>query len=113
MIKLTALYYKLKTESLERFHNITEYSEKLLNDWEKELEKSKDLDTEYPYKPFIEPFEFEEEDYDITEQKFRINSDKIILYKENLEGYSEVVISDTLSFIVKESVEEIDKKLGV
>lgn len=113
MIKLTSLFYKIKNEALERFHNINQYSEDLLHEWEKQVEENKNFNIDLPPKPFIEPFEFEEEDYDIKEQKFRIDPKQILLYKENTEGYTELVLSETLSFTIKESVEEIDTMLGI
>jgi len=109
MIKLTVLHYKIKTEALERFHNISQYNEELLFNWEEELEKAKSMQIDHPIKPFVEPFEFDEADYEIIEQDFRIRSEDILYYKTNLDGVTEVVISENIGFTVKETVEEIDK----
>lgn len=109
MIKLTALHFKLKTSSLERFHNISQYNEGLMFNWEAEVERSRNTSTEYPNKPFIEPFEFEDDDYEITEQSFRIRPKDVLFYKTNLENLTEITLSGDISFTVRESVEEIDK----
>lgn len=108
MIKLTALHYKLKTEALEKFHNISQYNENIMFEWEKSLEKAQSTGIEYPTKPFVEPFEFEEEDYNITEQQFRVRKEDILYYKTNLDGFTELTIAENMMFTVKESVEEID-----
>lgn len=113
MIKLTALYYKVKTEALERFHDINEHGETLIYEWEKELEKARDLGTEYPSKPFIEPFEFEDDDYDVTEQPFRIRLSDIQSVKTNLDGIVEITVSPDKIYSVKETIEEVDKLFGI
>ena len=63
MIKLTALHYTIKTSALERFHNINENSSRLMFDWEKANERATNTGEPYTNKPFIEPFDFETEDY--------------------------------------------------
>jgi len=109
MIKLTALHYKIKTEALERFHNISQHNDGLMFDWEAELDRARATGIDYPNKPFIEPFEFDEVDYNITEQDFRIRAEDILYYKTNLDGLTEVTISENIAFTVKETVEEIDE----
>lgn len=109
MIKLTALHYKLKTEALEKYHNITEYNQGLLFDHENELEKASSIGGEYPVKPFIEPFEFLDSDYIVTEKAFRVRKKDIITYKENESNIVEVMTTEDLSYAVKETIEEIDK----
>lgn len=109
MIKLTALHYKLTTAALLRLHNITNFNESLMFNWENEVEKSRATGTDYPDKPFIEPFEFEDDDYDVTEQEFRIRPQDILYYKTNLDGLVEITLSENLAFTVKETIEEIDK----
>lgn len=111
MIKLTALHYKLKTSALERFHDISEYNEELLFEWKLALDKAQSTGIGYPKKPFEEPFEFEETDYNITEQDFRIRAEDILYYKTNIDGLTELSVSENVSFIVKETVVEIDNLL--
>ena len=108
MIKITALHYKLKTEALERYHNITEHNQSLLFEYEKELERSTDLNQNYPHKPFTEPFEFNDEDYIVTEKLLRIRKKDIISYKENADNIVEIMITEDLSYTIKESIEELD-----
>jgi CRISPR/Cas system-associated exonuclease Cas4 (RecB family) len=109
MIELTALHYKVKIEALERYHNIAEHNQGLMFTYETELDKARDLNGEYPTKPFIEPFEFRDEDYIVTEKKFRIRKKDIILYKENVDNIVEVMVSEELTYTVKQTVEEMDK----
>ena len=80
-------------------------------EWESAVEKSRATGVDYPSKPFTEPFEFEEEDYDITEQDFRIRAEDIIYYKTNMEKRTEIMTSEKTAFTVKETVLEIDKML--
>lgn len=108
MIKLTALHYKIKLFALERFHNISQYNETLLLEWEKEVETARNLNDEIPKKPFIEPFEFDEEDYDITEKKFRVRLKDIYSYKENYNNITELTVGDDITYTIKETVDEID-----
>lgn len=112
MIKLTALHYKLKTEALERFHNISQHNEGLMFEWETSLERARATGIDYPAKPFVEPFEFEEDDYEVSEQAFRIRAKDILYYKTNLDGLTELTVSENVAFTVKESVDEIDKLIG-
>jgi len=108
MIKLTALHYKVKIEALERYHNIAEHNQGLMFAYESELEKARDLDGEYPAKPFIEPFEFIDDDYIVTEKRLRLRKKDIILYKENVDNIVEVMVLEELSYTVKETIEQID-----
>ena len=112
MIKLTALHYKLKTSALERFHKISEHNEGLMFEWESALERSRATGIDYPPKPFAEPFEFEEDDYNVTEQDFRIRAEDILYYKTNMDGLTELTLSEKIAFTIKETVEEIDKLLS-
>lgn len=109
MIKLTALHYKLTIPALEKFHNISQHNEGILFEWEQEVESARATGVELPKKPFIEPFEFEEDDYNITEQAFRIRKEDILYYKTNLDGFTELTIAENLAYTIKESVEEIDR----
>jgi CRISPR/Cas system-associated exonuclease Cas4 (RecB family) len=109
MIKLTALHYKVKIEAMEKYHNIAEHNQALLFAHAIELEKATDIDGNYVPKPFIEPFEFQDEDYIVKEKKFRIRKEDIILYKENADNVVEVMVSEELTYTVKESIEELDK----
>jgi len=111
MIKLTALYYKLTEQALEKHHNVKEFAAKRIFDWEKELAKAQTVggDYEYPNKPFIEPFEFENDDYDVTEQQYRIRAEDIVSYRTNLDGHTDLTDCNNLVVTVKETVEEIDK----
>lgn len=116
MIKLTALHYKLKTPSLERYHNIAEHNSSRLFEWEVEKERASVTGQEYPKKPFIEPFEFKDEDYTITEKPFRVKKENIISYKENVEGVVEIVItsmSEDVAYTVKEDILQLDAILDV
>jgi hypothetical protein len=109
MIHLTALHYKIKISALERLHSIKSYNEELMFNWNKEIDKIETMGTgEYPKKPFIEPFEFEDDDYDITDKKFRIRLKNIHIYKENESGVTELVTKDDIAYSIKESVDHID-----
>lgn len=108
MVKLTALHYKLKVEGLERYHNINEYGQSLLFEWEQEVDKARSVNEEYPTKPFIEPFEFKDSDYDVKEKLFRVRLDDIYSYKENADNIVEVTVAGDVAYTVKESIEELD-----
>lgn len=109
MISLTALHYKIKVSALERFHNINEYNESRMFIWSLEVDKAKDIGLEYPEKPFIEPFEFEDTDYVITERRFRVRLDDIYSYKENSDGVVELTVRDDVTYTIKETIEDLDK----
>lgn len=109
LVQLTGLYYKLKPESLQRYHNINEHNAGLVFDWEREVERARSVGGDYPKKPFIEPFEFEEDDYNIQEKKFRITLKDIFLYKENIDNVTELTTTDGTTFTIKETIDEIDK----
>ena len=68
---------------------------------------AKNLQSEYPIKPFIEPFEFIDDDYEITEKAFRVRKEDILSYKENVDNIVEITV-DGNSYTVKETIEEID-----
>ena len=113
MIKLTVLHYKLKTEALERFHNINNHNESLMFNWEQDLDTSRNLNDDFPEKPFIEPFEFKPYDYIIIEKKFRVRLEDIYSYMENEDGVTELTVGDDITYTVKESIEEIDQLFGL
>lgn len=109
MIKLTALNYKIKTSALQRLHGIKDYNEELMFDWGVAKDKIISIGGgEYLRKPFIEPFEFEKDDYVITEKKFRIRLEDIYIYRENEEGITELTIEGDISYSIKEPVDFID-----
>lgn len=112
MIKLTALHYKIKTASLEKAHGIQNHYDYLNSEWEKEAETSRSLGTPLPDKPFLEPFEFEEEDYDIKKVDVLIKKKSIISFKEHPKGYTDVVFSNGLEYSVAESISEIETILN-
>ena len=109
MLKLTGLTYKLKVSALERYHNITEHNQSLLFNFENDLDTARAVNGDYPEKPFTDPFEFEDDDYIVTEKKFRVRKKDIILYKENVDGIVEVTVTEELVYTVKETIEQIDK----
>lgn len=113
MIKLTALHYKLKTEALERFHNINNHNDSIMFEWEQELDTARNVNSEFPNKPFIEPFEFKPDDYYVTEKKFRVRLEDIYSYMENEEGVTELTVANDIAYTIKESVEEIDQLFGL
>lgn len=111
-MKLTILHYKAKLEALEREHNITQYQEEKLHQWRIEVEKATDLNTDYPKKPFFEPFEYQEEDYDITELYLDLKDvDDIKFISQTVEGVTEITFKDLTRIYVKESPEEVSKLL--
>lgn len=112
MLKLTALHYKIKSEALEIFHNITQHNDGRMFEWEAEFEKQRSLGGEYPEKPFIEPFEFQDSDYNMTEKRFRVRPEDVFLYKENADNVTELTVSDGTIFTIKETVEELDLLLN-
>lgn len=116
MIKLTALHYKLKIPSLERYHSIAEHNAGLMFDWENEVERARAIPgSEYPKKPFIEPFEFNDDDYIRTELPFRIKKENIASYKLNTDNVVEVTVeysAENITYTVKNTIEEIDALLG-
>lgn len=109
MVKLTALHYKIKVESLERYHKINELAQSQIFDWELEVDKARNLDGDYPEKPFIEPFEFIDSDYDKKELPFRIRKEDIYSYKENMDNIVEVTVAGDISYTVKEPIEFFDR----
>lgn len=109
MVKLTALHYKLKVESLQRYHNINEHNQGLLFDWEQETETARDIKGEYPAKPFIEPFEFEDRDYIITEKSFRVRLSDIYSYKQNADNIVELTVAGDVAYTIKETIEYLDE----
>jgi len=111
MIKLTALHYKVKESALERFHNINSHNESLIFKWEKEVETAANRDLDFPEKPFVEPFEFEDSDYNITEKKFRIRKEDIFSYMENEEGRTELTTTNNTEYTIAESIAELDELL--
>lgn len=115
MIKLTALDFKIKIEALERLHKINELAEQQMADWQKEAEKVQIAGSdEYVEKPFIEPHEFVASDYEIIERKFRIDPKIIWAYVEGKHQNTELTLKGgDISYNIKESVEEIDKLLGI
>lgn len=115
MIKLTALDFKIKVEALERFHKINELAEQQVADWQKEAEEMQITGSnDYVEKPFIEPHEFVTSDYDIVERKFRVRPEIIWSYTEAKHGVTELTLKGgEITYNIKESVEEIDKLLGV
>lgn len=110
MINLTYLYYKLKLQSLIKYHNITEHNAGLMFEWEQEVEKAESLGGNYPKKPFIEPFEFKDDDYLVIEKKLRVRPEDILLAKENEDDKVEITVGEEI-FVLKETIEEFDKLL--
>lgn len=109
MIKLTALHYKIKISALEIYHNINELAENRMFEWEKAMEKERTVMGEYIDKPFIEPHEFKQSDYDIKEISFRVRPEDILFYKENIDGFTEIALKNRdIAFVVKESIEYVD-----
>lgn len=109
MIKLTALHYKIKVSALEVYHTINELAESRMFEWEKVMSKERSLDGEYVDKPFIEPHEFKQSDYDIQEKRFRVRPEDVLFYKENGDNLVEVTLRDVdATFVVKEKIEYID-----
>lgn len=113
MIKLTVLHYVLKISALKKFHDIKEYQEKLMYNWQNEVESAKDMGTEYPEKPFLEPFEFEQSDYTITEKPFRVRLEDIYSYQENEDKITELTVGGDIAYTIKETVEELDQLFGL
>lgn len=113
MVKLTALHYKLKTSSLQKYHRITEHNESLMFNWEQSEERARSVGNNYPHKPFIEPFEFQEDDYLIYEKAFRIRLEDIYSYKENYDNIVEVTVAGDIAYTVKETIAEIDALFGI
>jgi hypothetical protein len=108
MIKLTVLHYELKLQALKKLHNISQHQEELIFDWEKEVDSAKDMGTEYPTKPFLEPFKFEQSDYKITEKPFRARLKDICFYQESEDNITEITFEGDITFTIKETIEEID-----
>ena len=86
-VKLTALNYKVKLEALERYHNISEFNEERKVKWEESMRLASLSDEDsYIPKPFIEPNEFNETDYNITDRPIRVKKSTIGYYNTNIEG---------------------------
>lgn len=113
MVKLTALHYKLKMSSLERYHKIAEHNAGLMFNWEQAEERARSVGDNYPPKPFIEPFEFQDDDYLIKEKAFRIRLEDIYSYKENADNVVEVTVAGDISYTVKETIAELDALFGI
>lgn len=113
MIKLTYLYYKLKTEALRRYHNIAEHNSGLMFEWENAVERARSVGDDYPPKPFIEPFDFKDSDYVMTEKPLRIRPKDVLYYRENIDNVSEITIDEGMSYTVKETIEELDILFGI
>lgn len=113
MIKLTALHYKLKTSSLQRYHSIAEHNAGLMFNWEQAEERARSVGSDYPQKPFIEPFEFQDNDYMVREKAFRIRLEDIYSYKENIDNVVEVTVAGDISYTVKETIAELDALFGI
>ena len=108
MLKLTVLHYKLFPQALERFHNINEHSEGLMFDWESSFETAKSVGGEYPAKPFMEPFEFEDEDYEVTKLQLRIKKEDILIYRQNVDKVTEIVVTGGEVYPIEESIDFLD-----
>jgi hypothetical protein len=109
MIKLTVLHYELKTSSLKFLHNVSQFQESAIFKWEQEVENAKLYNGDLPDKPFLEPFEFKQDDYTITEKPFRIRLEDIYSYQENNDNITEITVGGDVTYTIKESVEEIDR----
>lgn len=71
MIKLTRIHYKIANQALEIQHNINEHNEEKMYNWEDAVESAKLANLPYPSKPFLEPLEFNTDDYKKTEAPYR------------------------------------------
>ena len=108
MVRLTALHYKVKVASLQRYHRINEHNTGLMFEWELAEDRARSVGSEYPIKPFIEPFEFKDEDYTVKEKKFRVRLNDIYSYKENADNIVEVTLAGDVTYTVRETIEELD-----
>lgn len=109
MVKLTILHYKLKDEALERFHLINEHAEGLMFEWESALDKARSIGDEYIQKPYVENFEFDDDDYEVTTGHFRVREDDIQSYRENIDGLVEVTTSLGEIVTIQENIEFLDE----
>lgn len=111
MIPLTAFHHKVKVDSLERYHKINEWAEERVHKWNDAISEWQLAGSqgERPPKPFIEPFEFIQSDYDITEKKFRVKPEEIITYGQNAQNITEICLVGDITVSVKETIEELDK----
>ena len=110
MIKLTALNYKVKIESLERYHNINEHNEKRMHNWKLTMESADATGQGYTPKPFAEPFEFKDSDYDIVGVPFRVNPTNITIMKQNIDGNTDILVDGEV-YVIKEKIEVIKIKV--
>ncbi len=83
LLKLTALHYTLKTSALERFHNINEHGSGIIFEWERANERAVSTMQGYTPKPFMEPFAFIPDDYEVREDDFRIRAEDIYSLRSN------------------------------
>lgn len=113
MIKLTVLYYEVKSEVEEKIHNLQDHHNQKFREWEQELEFWQNIGGEQPVQPYSEPYEFQEEDYNITERQMRVRLEDIYSYREAKDGVREIKMNDGEVFNVKETLEYLDKLFGV
>ena len=112
IVQITALNYKIKPESLERFHNLSEYAESRMFEWEQAINSTSTLGHGYVEKPYIEPQEFKESDYVITEKPLLVRKEDFRYCTVNRDGVTELSIdtrTGIVTFNVKNSLEEINK----
>ena len=107
-IKLTVIDYTLKTDALEIYHNINEHNSGIIFEWEIKNKEIAATTSSYEPKPYIETFIFDDEDYEMREDKFRIRVEDIYSYIENEEKKTILITSDKTSYTIKETIEEID-----
>lgn len=113
MIKLTAINYKPKEEAMKRFHDVSEAIEANIFEREIELESNRNIGGPYVEKEFTPPFEFNNDDYIITDFPLRLRKKDIREYKINTDGLVCIETTSDVVYAIRESLDFMDQIFGV